>query len=361
MNKQELVKQFITLLDYLIDNYNAISDEDFESIVLNLTAILDSNYKDEYSSEEIMLIHKMLDEGCFEILTFYKAAHNALIKSLAHKEEVLAKENMVSTEKIQLLTEEIKKKNGDIELYRYRFIHLYNIREIYNKKYQEEEARFKGKGILYSAITGGYDEIIEPEYVGDLEYILLTDKAPKGYKGKWQIREIPNPDNLPANRFARYLKMHPYEFFPDYDWSVYIDGKQKIVGDFREYVRLFGKKSGMICFPHYDTNTLKAQADAIISNKKAPEQELIRQLENYKKRGYKDKGYMAETACIVRDHHDEKLKKVMDDWWKEIISYNHNRDQMSFDYVCWKNDYDYDLCNHLVYNNPWCIGEHVHK
>ena len=37
---------------------------------------------------------------------------------------------------------------------------------------------------------------------------------------------------------------------------------------------LFGKKCGMICFPHYDTNTLKAQAHAIASNGKASMEDL---------------------------------------------------------------------------------------
>jgi hypothetical protein len=347
MNEAELIKQFNTLLEYLLDNSQSLNDDDFVNCISTIYTILESNCKCESNKEDLTFIEKMIQDGTVSLFDFYRRSYTALTKYLSGRVGELTKEKLLYAEKENIFNR--------------RFYHLDNIREVFNKRYRERTDRFKGKGVIYSVITGGYDRIIEPEYEGNLEYILLTDKAPKDYKGKWQIREIDNASKLSANRFARYMKMHPFKFFSEYDWSVYVDGKQKVVGDFNEYIDLFGKKCGMICFPHYDTNTLKAQAHAIASNGKASMEDLEKQIKDYESRGYKEKGFMVETACLVRDHHDETLKKVMEDWWNELNSYNHNRDQMSFDYACWKNNYEYDLCNHLIYNNPWCIGEVVHK
>ena len=123
---------------------------------------------------------------------------------------------------------------------------------------------------------------------------------------------------------------------------------------------MFKKNSGMICFPHYESKTLNDQIDAIVSNKKADRGELEKQLNEYLKAGYHEKGFITETGCIVRNHHDDKLRKVMDDWWKELSSHGHDRDQMSFDYVCWKNGYDFDICNLLIYHNLWTSAVAVH-
>ncbi|MCR4893058.1 MAG: DUF616 domain-containing protein [Lachnospiraceae bacterium] len=359
MNEYELINQIISLLDYIIDNNETISDKDFESSIRTIYDILNSFFKVASNEEELNFLGSMIDNGDINFINFYRKCQTALIKSLFSQKEALIKARQVDDAKINYLINQVKDNKSKHD-FSDRYIELDNIVKAFNKRYQEKSEHFKGKGVIYSTITGNYDSIKEPLFDGELEYILLTDRPHEGYKGKWQIKVVDNPKDLPPDRFARYLKMHPFELFPDYDWSVYLDGKQLVTGDFNEFVSLFGKNSGMICFPHFDTNTLEEQANAISIFGKANLEELKKQIKHYKDLGYKEKGYLIETACLVRDHHDEALKKVMDDWWKELNSFNHNRDQMSFDYACWKNGYEYDLCNQIVYANPWCIGTVTH-
>ena len=44
------------------------------------------------------------------------------------------------------------------------------------------------------------------------------------------------------------------------------------------------------------------------------------------------------ASVLIRKHHDENLKKVMEDWWYCVKNYS-KRDQLSFNYVAWKNNF----------------------
>ncbi|MCR4652001.1 MAG: DUF616 domain-containing protein [Lachnospiraceae bacterium] len=360
MKEKELIHQVITLLDYMMDNGDSLSDRDFEAVITSVSDILRTSFGNEAGEDDLRAIEDMIKSGDINVLLFYRSAMKILVGYLTSGTDGRQGVDKQYVEKMSFLMDQVKSDKELIDKLETRYEHIYNITRIYNKRYREETTHFKGKGVIYSVITGGYDTIAEPEADCGLEYIMLTDKAPKGYSGKWKIRVVDNPKGLSAGRLARYVKMHPWEYLTDYDWSVYVDGKLMVIGDFHDYISYFGRKSGMICFPHYDTNDLEEQAKAIAMCGKADMPVLEAQIAKYSKDGYQGKGYLVETACLVRDHHDEKLRKVMEDWWTELNSYDHNRDQMSFDYACWKNDYEYDICNHLIYNNPWCIGVAIH-
>ena len=58
-------------------------------------------------------------------------------------------------------------------------------------------------------------------------------------------------------------------------------------------------------------------------------------------KGYQDEGYPSHNGLItgmviLRRHNEEDCIKVMEDWWTEI-KYGSKRDQLSFNYVAWKN------------------------
>ena len=116
----------------------------------------------------------------------------------------------------------------------------------------------------------------------------------------------------------------------------------------------------MICFPHHESKTFEDEIGLILSNVRANKEELLSQVKRYREQGYLGDYGFIEAGCLVREHNDNELKKVMDDWWHEYISYNHGRDQMSFGYACWKNNYKYDLCDLIISRNEWLENnEHI--
>ncbi len=264
-------------------------------------------------------------------------------------------------EQIKIAAVELKKRREQINNLLESFDNLDTVREIYHMRYPGEGKRFEGRGVVYTAITGGYDSLNEPAVIASgVDYVLLTDRTDEKYDGDWEVRILDNPLGYSPQRLARWAKMHPFSLFPEYDWSIWVDGKLRIKGDVQEYIDTYKKEAGMICFPHYSADSIAAEAQAIVAHGKADVRELSRQIETYDKAGYVGKGYIVETGVLLRDHHDELLKLVMSDWWDELCSFNHNRDQMSIDYVCWKRGYEYDLNDLLIYGNPWFEATAVH-
>lgn len=49
---------------------------------------------------------------------------------------------------------------------------------------------------------------------------------------------------------------------------------------------------------------------------------------------------LAETGLMLRDHHDPKCEEVMKLWKSEVLKGSH-RDQLSFNYACWKLGFKY--------------------
>ena len=264
-------------------------------------------------------------------------------------------------EVLRKATEELRKSREQINNLLESFDNLDRVRDAYHSRYPADGSRFGEKGVIYSAIIGNYDSINEPEVKSEnIDYVLFSDRDIPDYSGVWDIRVLNNEMKLSNQRLARWVKMHPFDLFPDHDWSLWIDGSLRIKKDIWRYIITYSRKSGMLCFPHHIFKNIREEADAIVAYGKANEKELDEQIRIYEEDGYKSKGYIAETGVLLRDHHDKKLHEVMDSWWEELCSYEHNRDQMSFDYICWKYGYEYDLNDLLIYGNPYIEAVTMH-
>lgn len=349
MNLGELITQTHDLTNTLLSGSAVLDSNALREAAVAITSTIKSHLSDAQNQEEIASLEGLLQGPELNISDFYVLANSAIIRYAA------AIANQTDSYKNLVIARD--------ETIRGLYDHLGYINNIiasYHIRYPNESDRFTGRGVIYTAITGGYDSVIEPAVQENYDYILLTDHEPSGYNGEWKIRVVDNPNNLSPRMLARYLKMHPHEFLQDYDFSIYVDGCMKILGNFKEFISTYRRKSGMICFPHHESKDLLEEAACIIDNNKGSQDELVAQIHRYQLEGYTGKGFTIETGCLAREHHDESLKAVMNDWWDELCKYEHGRDQMSFDYACWKNNYEYDVCDLPVYKNPYCEAMQTH-
>ncbi len=247
-------------------------------------------------------------------------------------------------------------------------LHIFDKYKVINSKYinrygKTETGVFTGKGAVYTVITGGYDDLRDPAYVDtQWDYYCFTDD-PENYRSNvWTLRKLDKMIKNDKVRSQRYAKTHPYELLPEYDYTIYVDGKFMITGDLREYISVFSRGSSMLCFPHPDRQKLEDEVEAIkIWQNKAPDvrNELDEQVEFYRQERYKDSVPMVESACLVRQNHDDKLNKVMEGWWNEIMTRS-NRDQLSLGYICWKQGYQFDISALDIYDNRY-LKYYVHN
>lgn len=211
--------------------------------------------------------------------------------------------------------------------------------------------KFDDKIIVYTAITGGYDFLNEPLYTNNnITYVCFTNN--RNLKSDvWNIEYIKD-NRLNDMYMAKKIKLMPNEYCKGYETSVWVDGKYLIKGDLRSYISKFQKQMPMICFPHPVRSCIYDEAAVCICEKRGKKEEIIPQITHYYREGFPYDRGLYEMGCIVRQHNDARVIQLMRDWWTEISKYSH-RDQISFPYVCLKNDFEPDICNLDINHNEW--------
>lgn len=271
-----------------------------------------------------------------------------LIEELINDLEIIPKqEAFVSEEKLRVLDQKI---NQSV---------ICHYKEYARKAYEEypfhsqqKKLVFQGKGVIYTVITGNYDELCTPQYIDDeYDYICFTDNR-KLTSDIWSVRYVENMENLDRARLSRKYKILCHEFLKEYDYSIYVDGKIQIIGDLRKYIETYCRGSSMLCFPHFVRSCAYEEAKACIAIGKDTPEIIKKQMEGYEKEGYPVNNGLIDGACLVRQHHSSILQKVMECWWNEVKSKS-RRDQLSIGYACWKNNFHYDLSDLYTYQNEY--------
>ena len=228
----------------------------------------------------------------------------------------------------------------------------------FHKKYRNDTINtpshlniLKQRVIVYTAITGDYDELKDPMYVSpNVKYICFTNNP--NLKSKiWEIRLIKSElDNL---SLARRIKILPWEYLEDRgDIIIWVDAKYKILNDLREYYLKYRRNGSMLCFPHFCRDSICDEMIELAILKRNIKKEIIKQTAAYLNDGFPDDIGLYDTGCIVRNCHDSQVKFIMEEWWKELSRYS-KRDQLSFPYLCWKYRFEPDICNLYIEDNYW--------
>lgn len=231
-------------------------------------------------------------------------------------------------------------------------------RSIYRKRYGVETENKKKENIMknqstvvYTAITGNYDRLKDPLFIDDnLTYVCFTNN-PSIKSNVWNIEFIENA-NLDNVHLARHVKINPHLFFPDYEMSVWVDGKYQIKDDLREYALKYQKQSSILCFPHPQRTCICDELAECIFWTNENKRNMIIQVGDYFKDGYPVNNGLFETGCMVRFHNDDFVKMLMKGWENDVMEYS-IRDQLSFPYICWKNGFKPDICDLDVNRNQW--------
>lgn len=223
---------------------------------------------------------------------------------------------------------------------------------------------------VYTCITGGYDEPKEPEYISEkCDYFLISETPPnKGSIYKWidlydvVPKEITNPIYQ-----SRYCKMHPHIVFPNYRYSIYVDGSITITGSLEDFIDKLGKSRIATLGGNFSKNYY-AHVIRIVKMGSDTSAKVIKQVQNYFRQGLPTEIGTFVCGLLIREHNHPICKRVMDIWWEEYVN-NCNRDQISFPYAIWKNGMErkdvYLICdeNNLgeYFDNPYWKYTRQHK
>ncbi len=211
-------------------------------------------------------------------------------------------------------------------------------------QYKKDINRNK-KIAVYTCITGGYDDLIQP-LVEDsrCDYYLLGLNKPENmgvYKWVDITAKIPDDIRGDYHRINRYCKIHPHIFFPQYDYSIYVDGNIQMHTIISHLIGKVGKV-GIASYGIGGVADIYEHAVSLWCRNGRGELDgrirIQNQMKRYSKEGFPRFFGLTENGILVREHNNEDCIRIMDTWWDEVLNYS-RRDQLSFMYAIWKNGF----------------------
>lgn len=213
---------------------------------------------------------------------------------------------------------------------------------------------YVGKGVVYTAIYGKYDKLTEPFFINpNLDYYAFTDQEiPEG--SVWKKKDLsafPQLFELDDYHRAKYFKLFPYEFFPNYDFSIWVDGNVKLVADTYP-LAVMAENASMATFDNPQHDCIYTEKKYMVFFSRVNETEIEKQIKAYRNDGFPEHFGMREFSIIYRNHHDNECYEIMKEWWKHCNTYT-MRDQISLPFILWKNGKSIDYIKSLGENWRW--------
>jgi len=193
----------------------------------------------------------------------------------------------------------------------------------------------KNKFVVYTALFGDYDDLIEPKekYVG-CDFICFTDQ--KNLKSNiWEIRYVDKCD-LPPNMMNRKYKILPHLFLSEYKWSMYMDSNIFIIGNPKILANRYLNNYNIAIPKHFSRNCIYKEAEIVIKAKKIDKIIVGKTLKLFIDKGFPRNFGLTENNIIFRNHNNIEIINLMTEWW-DFLNQNIQRDQISFMYLIWNN------------------------
>ncbi len=198
--------------------------------------------------------------------------------------------------------------------------------------------------VIYTAIFGKKDRLITPRVVPpNCDVICFTDLPLRS--SVWQVRRVARP--LPdATRSARMYKLLPHKFLPEYDIALWVDGNMLIKSDIRPLIEIYLDTAHHLAVYSMDQQ-MNDKRDCVYDeleqlfalNKQGKYQDesavMQAQVDGYRSAGYPAHNGLAWTCVLLRMHNEPDVIAFDEAWWQEL-STKSKRDQLSFNYVAWK-------------------------
>lgn len=190
---------------------------------------------------------------------------------------------------------------------------------------------------IYSALYGERDPI-NPDCLGhrhDCDRFLFTDNPDLRIDGVTVIHDPLN--GLDAPRASRRQKLRPARYFPDYDWSIYLDNNASLLADPVALVRSVAADpaTGFAAFPHFLRDCAYEEAKACLLGRRDSAERIKTQMAFYKEEGFPVHHGLFTGPFLIRRHDRPDWAAFGEHWFEQVLTHS-RRDQLSCNYMAWK-------------------------
>ena len=171
----------------------------------------------------------------------------------------------------------------------------------------------------------------------DTDAICFTDD--RTLKSKtWTFRYL-NPSRFGPVRTSKRVKILAHRYVGGYAESLYIDNRVEPKVRISQIFSYLNETSGpMVTFSHPDRDCLYDEAEIIIKWGIDDADTVTAQMAGYRSLGYPTHAGLIAGSMLLRRHNDLIVQPLMEAWFKEVVRHSY-RDQLSFNYVAWRNGF----------------------
>lgn len=185
--------------------------------------------------------------------------------------------------------------------------------------------------IVYTAIFGNYDTLsYPPEAPPGTRFVCYTDNLTRACRG-WEMRRV--TCSMSPRLCARFHKALAHVFFPDEEITLWHGGNVKLRGDLAALSTLL-QENDIAVVKHSERDCIYDEAAACARWHLDRPETIQRQIEGYRLQGYPEHRGL-NAAFLVLRRNTPRIQRLNELWWSEIEQ-GSVRDQISFDYCCWK-------------------------
>lgn len=210
------------------------------------------------------------------------------------------------------------------------------------------------KYVIYTCQTGNYEKQITETITDTInfDYFYFTDNPNINVDKAWKIIDINSiswifPEKIKNDnvRKARYIKTHPHLFFENYQRSIWIDANMQFIVSPLQFIKSIDKTCLFTTIKHPTRTCIYDEAVAVLKLGKDDKTIVDAEIDSLNHDMFPHNHGLVESGVIVRNHKNGLVISVMEQWWEMIEGYS-RRDQLSFDYIRWKNQFPINLITH---------------
>lgn len=181
--------------------------------------------------------------------------------------------------------------------------------------------------IIYTVITGDKDTLSEDINIKGAKAVCFTDD-PNLKSEKWEIRLIPSLYK-DVRRDSRTVKLLPHIFFPEAEYSLYLDGNIICKVPIQRIIHEWLQDDDIAVFKHHTRDCLFQEAKECIRLGLDDTETIEKHVERYK--GFPEHRGLYQCGVILR-RHTPRIKRLNEAWFAQYMT-GCKRDQVSFPYV----------------------------
>jgi hypothetical protein len=223
--------------------------------------------------------------------------------------------------------------------------------------------------VVYTALIGAKESLANPladltpgaTSDLDIDYVCVTDN-PELRSPVWRMLRIPS-GHVPAEKLSRRPKALPHEYFPDCQYSLYIDNTVSFrrlpqSSDLQTLQPYLFK-----AFRHATRSNPLEEAAAVAMLGYDDVGTICRQLGFYAaSRPLASISPLTTATVLLRDHGRPEVQRFGTLWWESVLAFS-KRDQLSFDFALQESRCEVEYFEGSTHENPFIhwngsLGQH---